>query len=67
VKKRVAAAVVGVALVGALTTGCEDDGAVCVHSHLETQLIPVMTGKTTTLVPHMVSVCDRWEYPKENA
>jgi len=64
VNKRVAAAVVGVALVGALTTAC-DTGPECVESHTTVTLIPVFNGKTTTLVPTTQVICDR--YAKEKS
>ncbi|QAX94742.1 hypothetical protein HOV12_gp50 [Streptomyces phage Lilbooboo] len=64
--KRVAAAVAGVVLVGALTVEC-DDGPPCVDSHVETTWMPVFNGKTTTLQPVITTVCDRYAEPKETA
>lgn len=54
----------GLAAAGMLAlTGCEDEPP-CAESHIETQLIPVFNGKTTTLIPTAVEVCDR--YVKES-
>jgi hypothetical protein len=57
-------ALAGAALVGALTTGC-DDGPECIRSHTDWHFIPVYNGKTTTLVWTPYTVCD--EYAKESA
>lgn len=35
-------------------------GMHCVRSHDETYLMPVTTGKTTTLIPETDTVCDEW-------
>ncbi|WP_030855262.1 hypothetical protein [Streptomyces sp. NRRL S-475] len=43
-----------------LCTGC-DDGPDCKRSHTETQWVPVFNGKTTTIHPVFVSVCDEYE------
>lgn len=62
--KRVAATVAGVALVGALTVGC-DPGPECKNGHSVMTMMPVFNGKTTTYQPMWTFVCD--EYEKESA
>lgn len=36
------------------------DAWACVASHTETTMVPISTGKTTTMVPQMHSVCDQY-------
>ncbi|CAA07142.1 gp18 [Lomovskayavirus C31] len=58
--KRVAAAIAGVALVGAVTVGC-DPGPECIESHSEMTWVPMYNGKTTTLQPVWTTVCTKYE------
>ncbi|WP_328546767.1 hypothetical protein [Streptomyces platensis] len=56
----------GLAATGALTlTGC-DTGPACIDSHVETQWVSVFNGKTATMQPVVVTVCDRYEKEKAN-
>lgn len=61
--RRLALAVVGVALALATLTACDDRE--CLRGHSEIQLMPIYNGKTTTLIPTSVFVCD--EYAPEEA
>lgn len=42
---------------------CGIDRGECLESHRTTLFIPVMSGKVTVMVPQIVTVCDRWEFP----
>ena len=61
-KKRAAVVAVSVVAAAAVLTGC-DPGPECVKSHGEMTLVPIWTGKTTTIQPVWTDVCD--EYAKE--
>ncbi|QBZ73415.1 hypothetical protein SEA_HEATHER_45 [Streptomyces phage Heather] len=65
-RRAVATSLAGLALVGSVSLTACDPGPECVESHLETQWQPIFNGKTTTLHPVMISVCDRYAEPKES-
>lgn len=50
-----------VAVVGLAGCGDSHKGQVCVSSHTYTYFIPIVVGKTTTMIPTTGTACDKWE------